>query len=281
MGNFTALPTDTPLLDNLTLATLKWTSETTELGAGKGGGVKRGTKQQLLDSFGKYRKRWAGSLTGPVVADGVIYVSSFRPAGPFREFTGIRMRKKTIAFDEPIQLQLHAEDTLTAIDVETGKTLWTFATEGGFCWTHGKRGGLQIAPAVDAERGKAWFVGTLGTIYCVDITTGKELWRGDIGPVAQRMQNALNYYFNGEHMEFADKREQRKFKGMKMLRDGLYSEPATPSWHGGIRIIDGVVVVSDGSIGLSGFNPDTGEKLWHRGNVISFYATAASVGKSR
>ena len=45
MGNFQGLASDTELLDNLSLATLKWTSETDQLGAGKGGGVKRNNRK--------------------------------------------------------------------------------------------------------------------------------------------------------------------------------------------------------------------------------------------
>ena len=208
------------------------------------------------------------------MANGVIYVASFRPAGEFPRDSWSGRIQENAEFDQPIQLQLEAEDTLTAIDAETGKTIWTFAELGGLCWTLGKRGGLQIAPAVDTASGKAWFVGTMGNIYCVDITNGTEVWRSDIGWAHQHMKRAKDYYFNGATMQL-DKREARKYKGMPKIENGIYVESLTPTWHGGVRLIDGVVVVNDGGSGLVSLQSRDRCQTVDRGGINSFMAAPA------
>ena len=269
LGNFQAIPPASPLLDNLSLAPLVWESEARHFGAGKAGGVKRETRQDLLNSFGKDRIRWAGSLTGPIVAHGTVYVASFRPAGDWVEFKGKAGRKHQEIFDEPIQLQVEAEDTLTALDMETGETRWTFATPGGLCWTQGKRGGLQIAPAY--ADGSVYFVGTQGTIYAVDAATGEERWRSDIGWAAEQMKLEKQMYLNGPDPAW-DKRTLRKVKTVTSIVDGMYRSPHTPTWHGGIRVIGDTVVSNDSGTGLVAFDAETGSKKWQKGGINSYMA---------
>jgi len=272
LGNFQAIAPESPLLDNLSLAPLAWESEARHFGAGKAGGVKRETRQDLLNSFGKDRIRWAGSLTGPIVANGTLYVASFRPAGDWIEFTGKTARKGEEIFDEPIRLQVEAEDTLTAIDMETGRTRWTFATPGGLCWTQGKRGGLQIAPAY--ADGSVYFVGTQGTIYAVDAASGEERWRSDIGWAAERMKLEKHMYLHGPDPEW-DKRTLRKVKSVSSIADGVYRQPHTPTWHGGIRIIGNTVISNDSGTGLVAFDTETGERKWYKPGVNSYMAAPA------
>ncbi|GEM_PF-835641 len=269
LGTFQAIPPEGPLLDNLSLATLAWESESRDLGAGKGGGVKRNSRQDLLNSFGKERVRWAGSLTGPIVYQGVVYVASFRPAGDWVEIKGKAMRNGNELYEEPIQLQLEAEDTLTAIDAESGKTLWTFATPGGLCWTHGKRGGLQIAPA--AADGSVYFVGTQGTLYAVDAGTGSERWRADLGWVSEQKRQAKEMYLKGLNPSW-DKKTLRRLERLPSIQDGLYREPHTPTWHGGIRVLGDIVVCNDSATGLVAFSASTGQKLWQKSGINSYMA---------
>jgi len=277
LGNFQGLPSTTPLIDDLSLATLAWTSEAQHFGAGKAGGVKRNTEQDLLDSFGPDRTRWAGSLTGPVMAEDVVYVASFRPGGKPITIRGKAGRgDKPVLFEQPIELQLEAEDTLTAIDAKTGKTLWTFVESGGLCWTQGKRGGLQIAPAV--HDGVVYFVGTMGDLYAIDAKSGKKLWENDLGPAHAWMKLEKDWYLSGGKMEL-DKKTARKLKGVPTLEEGIYVQPRTPTWHGGIRVLEGIVIANDSSSGLVAFDSHTGKQLWHRSGVSSFMA-APSVWRS-
>ena len=58
-----------------------------------------------------------------------------------------------------------ADDTVRALDLDTGKTVWRFITGGP----------VRFAPAI--ARGKAYIVSDDGCLYCLDAGTGKLVWR--------------------------------------------------------------------------------------------------------
>ncbi len=272
-GSFQALPTTTPLLEDITLGRLAWRSESKDLGCGKGGGPHSRTAEDLLNMYGPDRVRWRGSLTPPIVADGTVYVSSYRPAGPFYSIGGIKGNgySKGKGFDGQIKLQVQAEDILVAMDAETGKTRWTFAEPGKLMWQPGKRGGLQMAPRY--HDGRVYFVGTLGDLYAIDAKTGKKVWQNDIGGAARWMRLLRQAYLHGK-VDHEDKHTRRSLRKLKYpgIDKGLWIEPPAPLWMGGIVIADGVLVVGDSGTGLRGHDLKTGKPIWQRGNVISYYA---------
>jgi len=58
-----------------------------------------------------------------------------------------------------------ADDTIRAFDLNTGDTAWTYTTGGP----------VRFAPQIDS--GRCFFVSDDGHAYCVDATTGKEVWK--------------------------------------------------------------------------------------------------------
>ena len=274
-GNFSGIPS-VRLVEEMSLATLAWTSESSAFGtATQAGGVSRTSEKDLLSSFGPNRSVWAGSMSGAIVANGIVYVASFQPAGEPITFKGLDARKHSAVFDTPIQLQLEAEDTLTAMDINTGKTLWVSAHPGGLCWTQGKRGGLQIAPAY--ADGLVYMVGTEGHIYAIDANDGSLRWRSDIGWWHQQKALEKQWYLSGGDTTGLDKNAMKRVKKKVHLdlETQLYREPFVDTWHGGIRIIDGVVISNNGGEGLVAFDAKTGAKKWQRDGINSFLAAPA------
>jgi len=68
-----------------------------------------------------------------------------------------------------------ADDTVRALDAETGEPVWRFTTEGP----------VRFAPAI--ARGKAYVASDDGVLYCLDAKTGKLHWQFRAGPGRDRV----------------------------------------------------------------------------------------------
>ncbi len=68
-----------------------------------------------------------------------------------------------------------SDDTIYCLDAKTGKTRWSFVTEGP----------VRLAPAV--ADGKVYAGSDDGQVYCLDARTGVEVWRYRGGPEDKRL----------------------------------------------------------------------------------------------
>ena len=68
-----------------------------------------------------------------------------------------------------------SDDTIYCLDAKTGKTRWSFVTEGP----------VRLAPAVAG--GRLYAGSDDGLVYCLDARTGAEVWRYRAGPEDKRL----------------------------------------------------------------------------------------------
>ena len=184
-GNFTPVQSNAPLLDDAADAKQVWLSEDDDLGYAKG------SASDYLSNLARWPGH-PGSSSGPIVADGLLFVTSFRPSGEpwaknlpqYKNYDNSTAKKP---FDKEQlarmqqNLRILADDLTVAINLETGKTAWKAIEEGkGLNRYMGKRQGFCVSPAY--HQGTVFSMGTTGLLYAYDAKTGRNLWEKDIGP---------------------------------------------------------------------------------------------------
>ncbi len=91
--------------------------------------------------------------SGPTVAEGRVYVTD--------QQTGPRQTERVLCFDW-----------------QTGRSLWSFAY-GCTCEGVGYAGGPRASVSIDD--GRAYALGTMGHLHCLDAASGKLLWKKQPG----------------------------------------------------------------------------------------------------
>ena len=160
-GNFNPRQYGVKLVDDLKDAKAVWTSEDNDLGYGKtssGGGA--GVKSIWPGH--------PGSVNALIAAEGMVFASSFRPAGEVwaEEFGKGVKDKLPLERQERLRsnTRIDADDFVIAIDQTTGKTVWKAIEEKkGFFRAMGKRGGWSVSPVY--YNGKVFSMGTTGLLY--------------------------------------------------------------------------------------------------------------------
>ena len=172
-----------------------WESEVNYFGFGK-------SLSNPMSKFYDLEQRYPGAHSGnggtPVVAEGLIFFNSLRPAGPAddlihkeRVLAGIESKvaksvergmskKDAEALGERAKLmwRRQAEDIYFALDAETGKLVWE-AFMPGVNLPNGKRDIWKPSPAY--LDGKVFALGTTGTVRAFELKSGELLWEADLG----------------------------------------------------------------------------------------------------
>ncbi len=255
-GNFTPKVYQHSLIDDFKDARLVWQSEDRDLGYAKGS----------VSGYYSHLARWdghPGSCSGPIIADGKIFVTSFRPSGtPWAKkapgLDRIKKWKRPLTAPERRQLQRNlrilADDLLVAIDVKTGQTVWkAIEKERGLNRYMGKRQGFCVSPAF--SDGKIFSMGTTGALYAYDSKSGDKLWEKNIGKAYQK---AL------EHKEKCLNKEE--------LAGGM-------GWDSSLIVAQKTLIVplfdSSPDQTLRGVRLKDGETLWEIPKACSRHATPA------
>jgi outer membrane protein assembly factor BamB len=257
-GNLQPLEGGTPLVEDLSQARLLWVSEDRSLGSAKTGSQTWVNSERVEAQIGPEATRLKGNWAGVVVAEGRVYGSSWVPAGPVftAPYKTNRPYQKGETEQVPTRFHVEAEDIVICFDAETGKVLWKASEAGGLLRAGGKRGGLQVAMAID--KGQAFALGSTGRLFAYDAVSGEKRWQSDIGPAHAAV-------------------EKERQASLARAEAGQMVIPEGPGWFTSLVVADDVVISADfqggADVGLIGFDARTGEKRWHVPRIISRYAT--------
>ncbi len=257
-GNFNPRQYGHALVDDLKDARVAWTSADAWLGFCKGSSS--GYVRHLADS-----STHPGTGSGLIVAEGKVFASSFRPRGAVwpEHHPGIggSFKSGQWSAEQTAAIQRNsaydADDLTVALDLQTGKTLWSAVEESrGVNRYSGKRLHFMATPAYHA--GRVFSLGTMGVLFCYDAATGKKLWEDATGSLAREMPAVKE----------------------KLLRDR--KEMAGGGGMGvSLVVADGVLVVPEfdlkgaRDIGLRGVDVASGRTLWVLPAATCRYATPA------
>jgi len=205
-GNYLPLPAEGfDYIDHPGQVRKLWESEYNHFGYVKVGSAREG---RIFGKIMDKRPGWQshpGSGATPIVAEGLVFGSSFRPAGPADEFRDkdrvmyqFKRTKQTAerfaqgdkhakqraedmlaAADDRGERYLatvrrQAEDLVFALDAETGELVWEAAEPGGLNLYAGKRDIWGPSPAY--ADGRVFALGTTGKLRAYGARSGKKLW---------------------------------------------------------------------------------------------------------
>lgn len=251
-GNCLPAQTETELVDDLADARLVWESETNVIGRAKHttgafkGSTAESRLQKVLDILGPGRKTPPGSWASPIIAEGKLFMSTFRPAGKLYDVKPYDF--KSDPQKRTAKAHLEAEDLLVALDVGTGKVLWETAGSGGFIWGVGKRMGFQVTPVY--RDGVVYSMGTTGRVFAHSAMDGKKLW--ETAPLEKMLEEKAKY----------------------LQRSEVYQVTRNYGWQQSLVFAGGTVVVPRGG-DLQGLDPEDGSVRWELSRVVSRWVTPA------
>ena len=256
-GNYTPRKYGLKLVDDFSKAKLVWQSEDRDLGFGKGS----------VSGFLRHLAAWSGhpgSCSGPIVAEGKVFVATFRPAGEavalkqpqFLNYDPAKT-KKPYSPEQMARLKRNlrilGDDLLVAIDVKTGKTVWkAVEAEQGLNRYMGKRQGYCVGPAY--HDGTIFSLGTMGILRAYEAASGRKLWEVPVEPAREAMA---------------------ALKARSLERQTL---PSGTGWDVSLVVAGGVLVVplyDSHDVGLRGVDVKTGKTLWEVAKACSRHATPA------
>jgi len=249
-GNYNIANTEDEIIGDLSNAKLVWESESRDFGRAKHttgafkGKTPKDKVQKVLDILGPEPQASPGSWASPIIAEGKLFASTFKPAGKLYDVKPYEYDKdpnKTTA-----KAYLEANDVLIAMDVKTGKTLWQVEEPGGFVWGVGKRLGFQVTPVY--HNGKVFSMGTTGRIFAYSAAEGKKLWQT---PADEKM------------LDEKKKRSQNP---------SILQATRNYGWLQALVFAGDTLVVPRGST-LTGLDPKSGKQKWKLERITSNWVT--------
>ena len=251
-GNFSVPQTGATLVDDLSKARLVWETEDKDFGRAKHttGAFKaktaEGRAQKILDILGPNPKATPGGWAAPIIAEGKLFATTFRPAGKLYDVQALAYDEKSRKNPAIAKARLEADDLVIAVDVRTGKTAWKAAEPGGFVWGVGKRNGFQVAPVYDG--GRIYSMGTTGRIFAYAAANGKKLWQTEpeVRMIAER----------GKHL----------------ARSNILQASANYAWQQSL-VFAGDTLIVPRKTTLFGLDSANGKKKWELPKVISRWNT--------
>ena len=238
-------------------AKLVWTSETAEIGPGRGQAPRYGFR----NADPKGINPWGGAAS-PVIADGLLYQLYLRPVGNIHNKAVVEEIEKKWRDREGFSIEhlrrnfsIEAETVLVAIDLKSGRTAWTQAFRGvQSSGDYAKPRGSNNTPA--AGDGKVFVLGYDFILRAHDAKTGQVLWQTEQpAGYAEDLQIMLE---SGSTV--IKKLNSRGQPTTRTTATALYAPP--------LRYADGVVLYSLNSSTLIAVDGETGKELWQAKNSI-------------
>lgn len=258
-GRWVAEAGDHQYLQDWSKAKLVWTSETSEIGPGRGQAPRYGFR----NADPKGINPWGGAAS-PVISDGLLFQVYLRPVGEAHNKSVVEEIAEKWRDREGFSIEhlrrnfsIEAETVVVAIDVENGKTVLTMAYRG--VQYHGdfaKPRGSNNSPA--AGDGRVFVLGYDYVLRAHDAKTGEVLWQTE--PPAE-YANELQAMITAESNVLRD--DKRKIAEARTL----FAPP--------LRYADGIVLYSLNSSTLIAVDGKTGEELWQAKNSIVSRAAVA------
>lgn len=229
-GNLLPARCGSKIVSDLNLARVVWVSKEGQLGCVR---IGRNPDGRLLP----------GSVSSPIVAGGMVFITTFRPSGD-----AISAKGQSFAPELQGAFRILADDVLVAIDATTGRTAWEAVEPGGVSRPGGKR--TSYGPAAAYLDGTVFSLGTTGRLFAYDAKTGAKKWESNVG-AGQKSAVAAR-----------DKAVAAK----KEIDHG--------SWVlSSLVVVPGTVIANDFRGGLTGFDPVTGNRTWNAAGVSSGLTT--------
>ena len=247
-------------------AKLVWTSETNEIGPGRGQAPRYGFR----NADPKGINHWGGAAS-PVIADGVLFQIYLRPVGDVYNKAVVDKiaNDKRHSEREGFSIEhlrrnfsIEADTVVVAIDQKTGKTVWTKAIRGvQSSGDYAKPRGSNNSPA--AGDGKVFVLGYDFVLRAHDAKTGKVLWQTkQPDEYAENLQIMLKSGAIGIRDVDGNGKVTRKAKAT-----ALFAPP--------VRFADGVVLYSLNSSTLIAVDGESGKELWQAKSSITSRAAVA------
>lgn len=187
-----------------------------------------------------------GGAAVPIVADGTIYLSYYKPDGKHpAKPVGWRTVGNPEQYLPKWFFSVSADDILLAVDAESGEIKWQAVEPGGINRLAHKRAHWVRGPAY--ADGRVYSMGSAGVLRCYDVKgkKPKKLWEASTSPDLEAARE--------EHIK------------QKKLFWGAEDQSS-------LIVADGVVIVARESV--SGYDGKRGERLWHiRDRIMSKHGT--------
>ena len=129
-GNFRVAQTGVKLVEDLSKARFVWETEDRDFGRAKHttGAFKGKTAEQraqkILDLLGPDPKATPGGWAAPIIAEGKLFVTTFKPAGKLYDVAALAYDEASRKNPTTARAHLEADDMVIAVDVQNGKPLW-------------------------------------------------------------------------------------------------------------------------------------------------------------
>jgi len=263
-GRWIADAGDHQYLKDWSKARLVWTSETAEIGPGRGQALRYGFR----NADPKGINHWGGAAS-PVIADGLLFQLYLRPVGDVYNKAVVEEIHQKHGEREGFSIEhlrrnfsIEAETVVVAIDQKTGKTVWTKAIRGvQSSGDYAKPRGSNNSPA--AGDGKVFVLGYDFVLRAHDAKTGKVLWQTkQPDEYAENLQIMLKSGAIGIREVDGNGKVTRKAKAT-----ALFAPP--------VRFADGVVLYSLNSSTLIAVDGESGKELWQAKSSITSRAAVA------
>jgi outer membrane protein assembly factor BamB len=217
-----------------------------------------------------WRTSIGGGYSGPVVADGRVFVSDWA--------------------EDPESRTLDGTERAIALDEQTGEVLWTYEWQTSYRMFQVVYAiGPRATPTVDGDR--VYFLGATGRLFCFDVKTGTVIWEkdyvADYGATVDVWGMVSSPLVDGDRLitiaggepdalvvAFDKRTGDELWRAIEVTSEMGYTQPVIVE-AGGVRQL-----IIWHPMALSSLNPETGEVYWEQPWEVAGSLSVATPVKS-